>query len=234
MLNIFKKSAILFLCVLFILISFGGCEDVAENTDKKTDTSPIPIATPINQTPIADYESIKEITWLRVADNWLSNYTREYLLLNFGLKVNERHYSNQNMTERILMNYSAGIGPELATGISVSTMKTLAQNGYLYDFYSDKSSVSNYFGLWDDWQNGWQYTAKEIEMAKPDSGEKALYGLVPINRKASKAWIYNKKLFDDNNILFPSTVNELYDLLARYKRDNPKAGPAWISKSEVT
>lgn len=84
------------------------------------------------------------------------------------------------------MNYSAGIGPELATGISVSTMKTLAQNGYLYDFYSDKSSVSNYFGLWDDWQNGWQYTAKEIEMAKPDSGEKALYGLVPINRKASK------------------------------------------------
>lgn len=215
-----------------IALSFGGCTSGEVTQGNKI--TPTPRTDPIEQTPITDYDSIQEITWLRVSDTRLSDYTREYLLLNFGLRVKEIHYSNQNMADKILLNYSAGLGPDIATGLSVNTAKRLADAGYLYDFYSDKDSISNYFSLWDGWQDGWEYTKKQIESADAQSGQNKLCYLVPVNRKSSNAWIYNKTVFEKNSAVFPNTVSELYDTLARYKRDNPKAAPMWISEGEVT
>lgn len=194
------------------------------------DTDPTP--TPLQQSgPIASYETIQTITWARVADCALGIRAREYIMLNFGLKVEEKLFSSQNMDDRILQFYSANIAPELATGISVSTVETLARAGMLTELSEHKSELADYFALWDSNAAAWEYTQKNI-LCNGKSGDKGLYCLVPINRAASKAWIYNKKLFEENSIEFPKTLSELYNILARYKETHKNSDTLWTNQYE--
>lgn len=212
-----------------MLFSFYGCSAVPSAS---ADASPDPTPSGIAPTPVTKYDSVQQITWVRVAESALKTQTLEFLLLNFGLRINEQNFVSQNMSDRILLLYSANISPELATGISVNGVKTLAERGFLEDLDDEQDSLADYFALWDSWQQGWEYTSSDIMVQKPDSDDMGLYCIVPVNRKSSKAWIYNKTLFDENGMTFPKTLTELYETLARYKEAHTTSSAIWTNSGD--
>ena len=214
-----------------MLLAMCSCSAEPSSDAGAKSPDPTPYTTS-NSKPIAPYDSVKIISWARVANSALGTSALEYIMLNFGLKVEEKLFSSQNMSDNILRLYAADISPELATGISVETVKTLAQGGYLSELFGLRDSLEDYFALWEDDENAWEYTKKDICVSSSDGAEE-LYCLVPVNRKASRAWIYNKTLFDENSMQFPSTLTELYDTLSRYKEKHSTSGAVWTNRYDA-
>lgn len=212
-----------------MLLAMCSCSaKPGSSTEQKPDPTP---TAPTRQNPIASYERVQTVTWARVADKALSVQAKEYILLNFGLKIEEKNFASQNMSDKIMQLYSANIAPELSTGISLKTVKNLAERDLLCELYGQKDSLKDYFALWDSEKSAWEYTQKDILFSN-SNGENGLYCLVPVNRKTSKAWIYNKTLFEENSMKFPSTLSELYDTLARYKEEHKTSGAVWTNRYE--
>ena len=178
--------------------------------------------------PIIKYDKIHEITWLRVAEEPLSTQALEFILLNFGLSVTEKHIRSQNMSQRVLDMYVSDMSPNLATGISTATAKELVNRGHLRDLSGDRGKLENYYGLWTDGA-AWEYTKKELADGVAFDGE---YFLVPVNRRTSLGWIYNSDVFEDEDFNFPKTVEGLYSVLTSYKERHSAASVLWTNEYE--
>ena len=68
-----------------MLLAMCSCSaKPGSSTEQKPDPTP---TAPTRQNPIASYERVQTVTWARVADKALSVQAKEYILLNFGLKI---------------------------------------------------------------------------------------------------------------------------------------------------
>lgn len=206
-----------------ILLCVAGC---GKNPSQSTDLNNPTPKPGISSLPKYDYDEIIEITWLRVADNPLGEEVLEYLLLNFGLKINEKFFPSQNTEEEILEMYVSGMIPDITTGISVETAKILEKKGFSLNLASETDALANYFSLWSD-ASAWEYTKSEI--GATDTG---LYCIVPVNRRTSTGWIYNKEAFEREDIEFPTTVEELYKALTTYKEAHSASSVLWTNRYE--
>ena len=138
-----------------MLLAMCSCSAEPSSDAGAKSPDPTPYTTS-NSKPIAPYDSVKIISWARVANSALGTSALEYIMLNFGLKVEEKLFSSQNMSDNILRLYAADISPELTTGISVETVKTLVQGGYLSELFGLRDSLEDYFALWGDDEKAWE------------------------------------------------------------------------------
>ena len=225
----------IFSVMLVLCIAFSLCACFGPSSSDKTEASPAASATPsgkepTSNEPVYNYDSIKSIEWVRVSEEPLGIEALEFILLNFGLRVTEINVKYQNMEERIELLFAANIIPTLASGLSVETVKELSRKGIFYDLSSEQEALADYFSLWNSWQEGWAYTKKVI-YSDPEN-ERGLYGIVPINRKTTRAWIYNKAAFDGMSTEFPMTLNGLYEALLRYRESKGTNVPLWTNENE--
>lgn len=218
------KRSIVIIITAVILLCAVGCQGRPSQSNGPVGSTPKP---GVSSSPKYDYDKIIEITWLRVADEPLSEEVLEYLLLNFGLKVNEKYFPSQNMEDKILEMYVSGMIPDITTGISAETAKKLKNKGYLLNLANETEALSNYFALWNGDASAWKYTKKEI--GATDDG---LYCIVPVNRRTSTGWIYNKTVFEREGIAFPSTLEELYKALTTYKEAHSASSVLWTNRYE--
>ncbi len=225
------KKSIILLTVLCISLASFGCISATTEPDATLDPTPTPSLQGSSSKPIVAYKEVIDITWVRVADKSIDIDLLEYIMLNFGIRIKERNFPSRNMDEDILQMYSAGIYPELATGISVETAKLLAEKRCLAEVDEKTEKLADYFKLWENNPSGLEYTKKDIAV-KNEKGEDKYYCIVPVNTTASRTWIYNKSLFESNSMKFPETVDELYTQLARYKKEHEASGVLWMNRYE--
>lgn len=180
----------------------------------------------IQSSPIINYDKITDITWLRVADEPLSEEVLDFMLMNFGIKINEKFFPSQNMSSEILDMYVSGMIPDITTGITTADAKKLANKGFFLDLNDYKSELADYFALWSDNQKGWNYTLDEI------GAKDELYCLVPENRSTLTSWIYNKDVFKAEGIAYPTTIDELYVALVTYKEAHSASSVLWTNRYE--
>lgn len=217
-----KRSLVIITAI--ILLCVAGC---SENPSQSIG-SPNPTPKPgISSAPKYDYDKIIEITWLRVADEPLKDEVLEYLLLNFGLKINEKYFPSSNMQDEILEEYISGAIPDITTGISVETANAIAKKGYSLNLADEKDALANYFALWSSNQSAWTYTKNAI-----GATNRSLYCIVPVNRRTSTGWIYNKDAFVREDIDFPTTVEELYKALTTYREAHSASSVLWTNRYE--
>ncbi len=232
MCRIVKK---IFSVMLVLCMAFSLCACFEPLISDKNESTPEVSATPSGKEPTANepvynYDSIKSIDWVRVSEKTLGIEALEFILLNFGLRVTEINVKYQNMKERIELLFAANITPALTSGLSVDTMNELSQKGLFCDLSSETEALADYFLLWNSWHAGWEYT-KKIIYTDPEN-ERGLYGIVPINRKITRAWIYNKAAFDGMSTELPTTLNGLYEALLRYSESKGTTAPLWVNENE--
>ncbi len=214
------------------MLSMCGCTSGGQGS--LTEATPIPTAPAASTSskPIASYKEVREITWLRVADAPLDVRVLEFILLNFGLKINEKYFPSQNQTDAIMQLYMVTDIPDLVTGISVETAKTLAERGYLAEISEDDPALADYFKLWQSNAEGYAYTKEDIQLTDAE-GNQNMYCIVPVNTVSSLAWVYNKTVFEKSSIDFPQTVNELYGELVRYKKVHESTTALWTNRNDA-
>ena len=212
-------SLLLTVAAVFTLCSCSQGVGIGSNAKPTPDD-------PIQATPIINYDKITDITWLRVADEPLSEEVLDFMLMNFGIKINEKFFPSQNMSSEILDMYVSGMIPDITTGITTADAKKLANRGYFIDLNDYKSELSDYFALWSDNQSGWEYTLDEI------GAKDELYCLVPENRSTLTSWIYNKDVFKAEGIAYPTTIDELYVALVTYKEAHSASSVLWTNRYE--
>lgn len=213
------------------LLTFCGCGESAEQPPENS-----PIATQSPGTVLSNVE-VLSINWARVADAPLGAKALEFLLRNFGLRITETHIPTQQLSERVFQLFAGNVEVDLLSGIKITDAQTLGRQGYLLDFSQEWNNLSQYRRLWDSWSEGWQYTLDIIETDYiSGEGEEAqaktgVFCLVPVNRKTSLGWIYSKTAFEEMECDFPETLDELYNVLTKYKSENKLSTP-WTSRYE--
>ncbi len=181
----------------------------------------------INATPVMEYDEIIDITWLRVGREPLSDEVLEYLLLNFGINIDEIFFPSQNMHDDIMERYISGMVPDITTGISAYTAEEIAKQGFALNLMTEQEALANYFGLWEESSSAWAYTKNALGISDDE-----MYCMVPVNRRTTTGWIYNRDLFWDEGILFPETVEDLYKGLTTYREAHSASGVLWTNRFE--
>ncbi|MBE5816114.1 MAG: hypothetical protein E7315_00120 [Clostridiales bacterium] len=217
MAKIKKILAMLFIGVCFI--SVCACTEV---------TPAVPQGTPqviVPPSPVVSGK-ILDVRWARVATSTLGSKALEFLLENFSIRVKEMPLYYVQDDSAIFSLFSSGYEVDIATGISTEAAKSLASDGKLLNLSSYWGKLLSYQKMWSAGRTSWDTVQN---MLTHEDGN--VYMLLPMSQQTPQGYIYKKSFFDERSLVFPTTLQELYDILSAYKTEFPSSIP-WMNRHE--
>lgn len=165
--------------------------------------------------PVLDISIIQVISKDRVPSERPTLYEDE-MLKNWGIKLEYEDYVEDAYTDRITVLMASDEHPKmLGPGPRTWDVNPWGLEGYIRAMEDHLDKVPNFKRQWetDEW---------DFMVTKSTAADGHLYMLPNKNpRKASMTWIYRKSDFDKYGLEFPTTTDEMYEMLKAYKAAKP-------------
>jgi putative aldouronate transport system substrate-binding protein len=218
-----KKSLSLLLALIMLIVVITGC------TSQTTTTTPGTTGTTTATTATTTGEEdpyAEQYTY-----NWMYTYARdeipqrpslldELLAEKFNIVIDWEDLPTADQTETLNVLFASAEYPDVLWQFNGAVhAQRWGREGHLINFANHFDRLPNYLAMWTD--EDWQTV-----MSFATTADGSLYYLPAKNHRVSSgAWIYRKSAFDDLGLEFPTTTDELYEVLKAIKAADPESIP---------
>lgn len=227
--TIMKKKFIASLLVVALLATLlAGCQ-----SESKESSTPALAETPTSSTgeskdeaketkqerEILEYDTVFVISKERVPDD--PSMLDEVLKEKFGIVMNWEQIASSSVDEKMNLLFASKDIPDMVwpVGVGKNYPQRYGRDGFLIPLNEHFDQLPNYRALYTD--SEW-----EAMLLTESNADGNLYFLPQVNyRDTANAWIYRKSAFDEMGLEFPTTTEELYDLLTAIKAADPDSIP---------